>query len=49
MTILGYDNFRRAVLSEAMFLGLNIEDIGTHSLRIGGCTEFTKRGVMMLL
>jgi integrase len=42
---LSYSRVRKALLSLCNFAGVNSERIGTHSLRIGGCTEASKRGV----
>ena len=42
---MSYDTARKAVLEEASKHGVNVERLGTHSMRIGGAIEFTRRGV----
>ena len=42
---LSYDNMREMLLGMCRVAGVDSHKIGTHSLRIGGCTEASRRGV----
>ena len=42
---LSYSEMRSAIFNLCNFVGINTERIGTHSLRIGGCSEASRRGV----
>ena len=42
---MSYDAVRRSILEVCNSAGVNTCEIGTHSLRIGGCTEASKKGI----
>ncbi len=45
MESLAYSEMRSAIFKLCNSVGINTERIGTHSLRIGGCSEASRRGV----
>ena len=42
---ISYNEFRKSVLSLLKNAGIDIKGLGTHSLRIGACTEATRAGI----